>query len=288
MMSVANMFYEKLERDFVSWAQTVEDIRAAFIVGSRARYDHPADEWSDMDIILFTSKQNYYLSDNEWFNNLGNVWTSLVSQTAGGDPERLILFEGGRQVDFVIHSIEHLKHNVEYKIIPNNFYRGVKVIIDKEDIARNIMPKCFRAPQGTALSEDVFIQSVNVFWFLALNLAKQILRNDLWIAKVRDSNMKELLLQMIEWHEKTVYGIEYDTWHAGRFLCEWASEETRLELRNVFGHFDRDDSWRALIGTITLFKRLSHDISQRLKFSYPYDLENNVSDWIIQNTNLVT
>lgn len=73
MMSVANMFYEKLERNFVSWAQTVEDISTAFIVGSRARNDHPADEWSDVDIIFFTSKQNYYLSDNEWLKNLGNV-----------------------------------------------------------------------------------------------------------------------------------------------------------------------------------------------------------------------
>lgn len=211
-----------------------------------------------------------------------------MSQTAGGDPERLTLFDGGWQVDFVIHSTDNLKQNVENKIVPNNFYRGVKVIIDKEDIARNIMPKCFRAPQGIALLEDVFMQTVNMFWFLALNLAKQILRNDLWIAKVRDSNMKELLLQMIEWHEKAVYGTEYDTWHAGRFLCEWASEETQVELQNLFGHFDRIDSWKALIGTITLFKRLSHDISQRMNFSYPYDLENNVSDWISQNTNLVT
>ncbi len=287
-MTEANQFYEKLERDFVSWAQTVEDIRAAFIVGSRARIDHPADEWSDLDIIFFTSKQNFYLSDSEWLKNIGNVWTSLVSQTAGGDPECLTLFEGGWQVDFVIHSIEHLKRNVENKIVPKNFYRGVKVIIDKEDIARNILPGYFGAPQGTALSEDVFTQSVHRFWFVALNLAKQILRNDLWVAKVRDSNMKELLLQMIEWHEKAVYGTEYDTWHAGRFLCEWASEETQLELRNLFGNFDRSDSWKALIGTITLFRRLSHDIAQRMNFSYPYDLENNVSGWISQNTNLVT
>ncbi len=48
----SKIFYEKIERNFISWAQTVEDIRAAFIVGSRARKDHPADEWSDMDIIF--------------------------------------------------------------------------------------------------------------------------------------------------------------------------------------------------------------------------------------------
>lgn len=58
---------------------------------------------------------------------------------------------------------------------------------------------------------------------------------------------------MIEWHEKAVNGIEYDTWHAGRFLCEWKSEETQAKLRNSFGHFDRIDSWKAYISKDEFF-----------------------------------
>jgi len=88
-------FYEDFEQKFVIWAQTIENIRAAFVVGSRARIDHPADEWSDMDIIIFTSEPNYYLSNKEWLNNLGNICTSFVSKTAGGDSECLTLFDGG-------------------------------------------------------------------------------------------------------------------------------------------------------------------------------------------------
>lgn len=164
-----------------------------------------------MDIIFFTSKQNYYLSNNEWLNNFGDICTSFVSQTDGGDTECLTLFDGGRQVDFVIHTLDDLKHIVKNKIIPDNFWRGVKVLIDKDHIANDIMPKCSKAPQGNSLSEEKFLQSVNMFWFVALYIAKQILRNELWVVKVRDSNLKQILLQVIEWHEKTVNGIEYDT-----------------------------------------------------------------------------
>ena len=39
----SKMFYEDIEKKFISWSQTVEDIRAAFIVGSRARNDHYTD-----------------------------------------------------------------------------------------------------------------------------------------------------------------------------------------------------------------------------------------------------
>jgi aminoglycoside 6-adenylyltransferase len=280
-------FYEKMEHNFVSWAQAVEDIRAAFIVGSRARKDHPADEWSDMDIVLYTSKQSYYLSNQDWLSNFGDVCTSFVSKTAGGDPECLTLFHGGWQVDFVVHTTDDLESMVKNRIIPKNFYRGVKVLIDKDNIAKYITPEYSSAPQGNPLSEDNFLQSVNMFWFLALYSAKQILRNELWVVKVQDGNLKQLLLQMIEWHEKVVNGAEYDTWHAGRFLCEWASKETQKELHNSFGHFDRIDSWKALLATITLFKRLSHEIAEKKKFSYPYDLEKSVCEWIDQRKEFV-
>ena len=126
-----------------------------------------------------------------------------------------------------------------------------------------------------------------MFWFIALYIAKQILRNELWVVKARDNNMKQLLLQMIEWHGKTINGIEYDTWHAGRFLCEWVSKETQVELQNAFGHFDRIDSWRALMATMTLYKRLANDISNIKNFSYPYDLEKSVYDWINQNNQCI-
>ena len=94
-MSSATKYYENLEKNFVSWAQSKEDIRAAFMVGSRARSDHPADEWSDMDIILYTSKPDSYLSDAKWVEDFGKVWTLVVSRTSGGEPECLTLFEGG-------------------------------------------------------------------------------------------------------------------------------------------------------------------------------------------------
>lgn len=277
---MSDTFYNELERAFVSWAQSIEDIRSAFIIGSRARIDHPADEWSDMDIIFFTSRQNYYLSDNKWLNNFGNIRISFETKTAGGDYEYLTLFDGGRQADFIIHSTDTLKHLVDNKIVPDNFLRGVKVIIDKDGIADNIIPRKCKAPQSFILSEETFIRSLNMFWFIGLYIAKQILRNELWTVKVRDANMKELLLQMIEWHEKATHGSDYDTWHVGRFICEWASEETQTELRDSFGLFDSNDSRRALIRTIDLYKRLSHDVSRIMDFRYPYDLEENIYDWI--------
>lgn len=59
--------------------------------------------------------------------------------------------------------------------------------------------------------------------------------------------MKTLLLQMMEWHAKTIHGKDYyDVWHAGRFLDEWVDQETLKEIKNTFGHYEKADSFRAL------------------------------------------
>jgi len=217
------LFYKELEQKFTTFATAQEDIRAAFIIGSRARVDHPADEWSDMDIVFYTTKPDYYLRNQEWIEQLGDFLCSFVCQTAGGDSERLNLFKNGYQADFVIHSAEVLSYIASVKKIPDNFYRGVRVLIDKDHLSQNIFPEQFKPSMPFPISQEAYLKVTNTFWFATLYVAKQILRSELWVAKMRDYDLKGLLLQMIEWHEKTLLGSDYDTWHAGRFISEWES-----------------------------------------------------------------
>ena len=42
--------YAILIESFTTWAAYEDNVRTAVIIGSRARSDHPADEWSDLDI----------------------------------------------------------------------------------------------------------------------------------------------------------------------------------------------------------------------------------------------
>lgn len=44
-----------LEASIVVWAGGRADVRAVVVVGSRARSLHPADAWSDLDLILFSA-----------------------------------------------------------------------------------------------------------------------------------------------------------------------------------------------------------------------------------------
>ena len=279
----SGIFYEKFEKDFTTWANATDDIRAAFIVGSRSRVDHPADEWSDMDILLYANNNNFYLNNTDWLKKLGNIWVTFTYQTSIGEPERLTLFEGGYQVDIVFLSSSSLYQMVEDRITPENFRRGVRVLVDKDDTARYIVPLDFKPVSTPPIDENAFVQVVNMFFFSSLYIAKQIVRGELWTAKIRENELRVLLLQMMEWHAKALNGDDYDVWHGGRFLHEWADQKTLRELKSTFAQFEKADSLRGLLASMSLFRRISVETANKLKLDYPMDTDYHITNWISEN-----
>jgi aminoglycoside 6-adenylyltransferase len=63
--------YDDLITRFLAWIQTRDDLRAALMLGSRARADRPADEWSDLDLVLVTTDPQLYLDDAARLEPLG-------------------------------------------------------------------------------------------------------------------------------------------------------------------------------------------------------------------------
>jgi len=279
--NASDEFYRVMEEKFTAWAESCRDIRAAFIVGSRVRIDHPADEWSDMDILISSTDSAKHLNDLNWLQAFGPVWSTFLSYTAGGDPERLVIFEGGYQVDFVFPAYERFKQVIEENIVPDIFYRGVRIIIDKDHNCSRILPKSFEPRSTGSLNENMFQETVQKFWFTSIYAVKQLLRGDLWIYKTKEADTKWLLLQMIEWHTKALHGEQYDVWHAGRFLKEWADPRTYQELYGTFGHFTEMESWQALFAAMDLFRRLAVEVAKTQGYRYPIQTDENITNWIL-------
>lgn len=279
-MMKSDDFYRTFERDFASWAGATDDIRAAFIVGSRSRDDHPADEWSDLDIILYADNSDFYLHNIDWLKSLGKIWVTFIYETSGGEPERLTLFEGGYQVDIVFLTSDRLHQLVKDGITPDNFRRGARVLVDKDNVSGYIVPSEFKLVPTSPIDESTFVQVVNMFFFTSFYIAKQIIRGELWTAKTRENDLRVLLLQMVEWHAKALHGNEYDVWHGGRFLHEWVDQRTLKELKNIFTQYEETDSLRGLLASINLFRRIAVETANKLRIQYPKDTDYHITNWI--------
>ncbi len=273
MVSTAEAF-AALEARFVAWAAGVDDIRAVMVVGSRARARTPADEWSDLDLVVITTDPARYSASEDWLAALGAYWVTFTEPTNEGEIERRVLFEGGLDVDFVPISPGGLKQANQAPEIPDVVRRGVRVLLDKDGALTAVtegLPSSVLATPAEPPSLDRFRNVVNDFWYHTVWTAKKLRRSERWTAMAcLDSYLKRnCLLPMIEWHAGASFGWEIDTWHGGRFLEQWADPRVIEALRGTFSHYDDDDMWAALFATMALFRWLSAETANRLGYAYP-------------------
>ncbi len=272
MSRVADAYEQLIER-LLAWAQDRPDIRAALVLGSRARTDRPADEWSDLDILLVVTDPEPYLTTTDWLKNMGDFRITFIEATPGGNLERRVLFDGGLDVDFPIipHAMmeQMLRHGIPSEVAAI-FGRGVRVLIDREDLAGRLHPADPESLPPRLPTQAEVVEVINDFWYHAVWTAKKLKRGELWTARAcSDGYMKRLLLKMLEWHTQATSSTEYDTWHDGRFMEQWADPRVLEGLRDAFAHYDRDDIRRALLATMDLFRWLAQEVTERLDYRYP-------------------
>jgi aminoglycoside 6-adenylyltransferase len=266
----------------LQWAQTEESIRAIILQGSHAA--GLADSYSDYDLAIFCLTYAPYTKDEKWLSNIGQVWICVHEKIEQGHaifPTRLVIFEDGIKVDFIFYTIDLLHHLAHTKLLPAEYDRGFSVLLDKESHT-TLMPKASHKEKPSEKpSKQEFNEIVKEFWFEVYHVAIYLKRDDLWSVKFRSRSICDhFLLKMIEWNEEAKCGWESTAPPLGKRIRSWVSEDTWNALHHVFAHFDSADSWLGLKATIELFRRLAIDTSSRLGYSYPDEIDKNISNFI--------
>jgi aminoglycoside 6-adenylyltransferase len=266
-------FDDLIER-ITSWAEANSDVRAALILGSRARTDHPADEWSDLDVLVFSHRTDQFIQSDEWAKAIAPAWLSFSERTGDGQSwERRTLYAGGLDVDVAFNPVEWLEA-IQTEIPPviaDIIRRGIRILVDKDGKLRRILS--LPIPQASLFekpTEQAFINATSDFWYHTLWSAKHLRRGELWWAKSGvDMHLKWLLQQMLEWHSQALKGDGYDTWLRGRFLEEWADPRAVEQLKEIFAHFDASDIAFALSNTMNLYRWLEDETATKWGYNVP-------------------
>lgn len=273
---------EQLLQRLVTWARGVEDILGVVVIGSRARTDVPADEWSDLDVVLVTTNPGRYLETTDWIEALGQPWLTFLEATpVGGLSERRVMFEGARDLDVVPIHDSLIPAAIADPSVAQVLTRGARVLLDKDDRLSSLGASEPIVRAGAVPGSKEFANLVSDFWYHAVWAAKKLRRGELWVAKAAcDGYMKALLLEMLEWHARTSPRRDHDTWHGGRFLERW-TEPTVLEaLRLAFARYDASEVALALVATMDLFRVLAREVADRLGHGYPVAADQRVTEWV--------
>ena len=273
--------YEEIVERFVAWSRTEDAVRAAVVIGSRARTDHPADEWADLDIVIWSTDPTPYLASAAWTAALGDPWISFVVTSPDSRVrERRILFAGGRDVDaaFVDPKAATQPDETLADLARVIFGRGVRVLLDKDGVVAEMLAAVAPAMPATPPDAAALDQAASDFWYHAMWTAKHLRRGELWWAKGScDGHLKELLRVVLEWDAAAT---GRDPWFRGRFLEQWADPATVRGLRSAFAHYDEEEMWEALGVTMDLFSRVARQLATTLALPYPEDAETRARELV--------
>ncbi len=277
--------YEKLINRFIDWAKKVDDIRGAIIVGSRARMNEAADEWSDLDLVIFSTNPEKYITSTDWLTNMGEYWITFIENDALGlTKERRVLHEDALDVDYVCYPAKGIPHLFKHPEIHKVIQRGIRVILDKDNELIQLNNIQHLEQEAFRISEYDLLNQINDFWFHAVNGAKKLLRGELFVAKsIIDSGMKRNLLYIVEIHSKAKNGLQYDTWHNGRFIEKWADPRIIAGLKNAYSYYDKTDIERSLMETMNLYRWVAMEACENLEITYPIHADEKATEWIINH-----
>jgi aminoglycoside 6-adenylyltransferase len=235
-------------------------------VGSRARSDTPADEFSDQDLVLFVRNPALLLEDDGWVGRFGLPKLTFQEPTAVGDQRELrVLYSDGSDVDFAIVPTSEVGHPAVAQVSA----RGARILVDKDGELERRLARVTPLEAASPPDERTFDNVSGDFWYHAVWGARKLRRGELFVAKgCIDGHLKELLLRMLEWHTRA-NDPDADTWHRGRFLERWADPAALDALRGAYGDYAEADLARALVATMDLFERVETETAELLGLPPP-------------------
>lgn len=259
----------------VVWANTDPNVRGLVLVGSRAR-SQMADELSDIDVQVYAISHERYTRDEAWLSQFAPVWVCVCDEYVENNvrvPTRLVIFDQGVKVDFAFYSAAMMTGL-------SSDGRPRQVLLDKDRVVEGTGRELSGEMPPELPAVEEFGRVVKEFWFEAYHVAKYLSRGDLWLAKSRDYAAKQLLLRIVEWHALAELKWNQGVDDEGKNMQSWVSADVWEDLHSAFARFDAADSWRALIRTNKLFRRLAVETAQALGFEYPSEVDRNISEFI--------
>jgi aminoglycoside 6-adenylyltransferase len=259
-----------------AWASTRDDIRMVMVVGSQARHGEPADDLSDLDLVMASAAPEGYLETTEWLSELGSPVLSFVEATAaGGERERRVLFESGLDVDFTVLAAERLKVLARGSLprdVAGVFARGVRLVCDKDELGAAILRHIPPAVAGgdPPLTAAAFLERSDDFLYHSLWTARKAARGELFVAlRCLDGFLRPFLFELARNRLLQAGALAATRWYGARMIERWAGPDVVAKLAKTCAAHDREGIMAAVRSGMALYAELGREVAAGLGAPFP-------------------
>jgi len=275
---------EKL-KSIIEWSEKNADIRILLLTSSLANPFAPVDEFSDLDIEFIFENNTNYISDKSWILNFGNPIAMIEEDESYFDDKhamKMVLYEDGVKADFKLYSKSNFIEETEQKELPEDWDVGYKVLIDKDDITKQMLKPTYQASIIKKPTEKEFQNLINDFWWDTTYVAKCLARDEIFYAKFMSETVirTEYLIPLIEWHIASENNWNITTNKYGRLFKKYLTQEMWTKTENTFSGCNIKKNWTALFSMADLVSEIGTELSKKLGYKYPEKLEKNIRKYL--------
>ena len=276
---------EDPEQFIVQWAQARTDIRAVLITSTRAIQDAKRDMLSDYDVILIVESIRPYVEDRSWINDFGDVlvvyWDPVYPHPVYGIDmiANVTQYASGLKIDFTLQPVDLFREIIAAPELPAELDAGYRVLLDKDGLTRSMLPPTGKGYIPKPPTFETYQILINDFFSDVPYVAKCLWRDELMPARwCLDFDMRYAYLQkVLEWRVEMDQNWSLPVGVNGKGLKEHLPPELWSHLEGIFAGAGIEENWNALMNMIALFRRVAVEVGEHLGYTYPYELDRNVT-----------
>lgn len=266
--------YHQLEIAVCGWSETRNDILAVLVVGSRAQSSANVDALSDLDLIILGTNIRPLTEDISWLAQFGDIWLARLSPGGRGDPEWMIIYEGGYKLDLLLIQleVETRRHSGDLEFHYGKVLnRGFRII--HGELVNFRLSEPLILDTNISKQDNIRIKTDDLLLF-SFQVAKCTLRNDLWRAHRFLFQLREEMLRLFEQYtylsDIPSGGNKVDTWYEGRHIEAWLDPKWMKQVPVLFPGYSSSELLQCTIDCLDLLDDLM-DAFQHLGADYVWD-----------------
>ena len=254
-------------------ARSDENIRAAYLEGSRVNPAVPRDIFQDYDVVYVVNSTLPYREDRTWIDRFGerlymqypedNVfYPSDVENCYGWQ----IQFADGNRLDLHACTMFYVKDSLE-------LYR---ILADKD----GLLPPPAETNDGRYWvkrpREEEFQSSRSDFWWCLNNVAKGLWREELpYAMDMLNEVLRPELVRQLGWKVGMEQGFSVSIGKSGKYLKNYLSPEAYTRFLATYPPAETNAVWEAVFTMCALFRETEEALCRTLGFSCDDTLAEN-------------
>ena len=250
-----------------------ENIRAAYIEGSRTNPNAPKDIFQDYDIVYIVTTTKPFREDKEWINNFGKIlymhypednvfYPSDVENCYGWQ----IQFADGNRMDLHVCTKENALANLEL----------YQILVDKDGIVPYPQETTDERYWVKEPREIEFKCTCSDFWWCLNNVAKGLWRNELpYAMDVINFVLRTHLKRLLEWKMGIENNFSVSAGKSGKCFKKYLPEETYRQFLATYSIAEIESIWNSVFEMCDLFQSTAVELSKKQKFVYDFEQAEN-------------